>query len=137
VSEGLVILGSKGGPAIRPGGPSPTASLLEIGGRRIVIDCGLGVSRGLVEAGMELPSLDLVLITHLHSDHVLELGPLLHTAWTAGLKPRFRSGGQPERRLFGTGFCPRSPMTSTCGSMMRAGPIFANWCASSNSAKAG
>lgn len=86
MTERLVILGSKGGPAIRPGGPSPTASLLEIGGRRIVIDCGLGVSRGLVEAGMALPGLDLIVITHLHSDHVLELGPLIHTAWTAGLK---------------------------------------------------
>ncbi|WP_299863335.1 MBL fold metallo-hydrolase [uncultured Hoeflea sp.] len=90
MSDRLVILGSKGGPAIRPGGPSPTSSLIEIGGRRIVVDCGLGVSRGLVEAGVELPSLDLIAITHLHSDHVLELGPLLHTAWTAGLKTPVR-----------------------------------------------
>ena len=81
----LVLLGTKGGPAIRPGGPSPTSSLLEIAGRKIVVDCGLGVSRGLVETGMKLGDLDLVFITHLHSDHVLELGPLLHTAWTAGL----------------------------------------------------
>jgi ribonuclease BN (tRNA processing enzyme) len=104
VSEGLVILGSKGGPAIRPGGPSPTASLLEIGGRRIVIDCGLGVSRGLVEAGMELPSLDLVLITHLHSDHVLELGPLLHTAWTAGLKTPVQVWGPAGTKAVWDGF---------------------------------
>ena len=90
MSDRQVILGSKGGPAIRPGGPSPTSSLLEIGGRQIVIDCGLGVSRGLVEAGVSLKSLDLVLITHLHSDHVLELGPLLHTAWTSGLKTPVR-----------------------------------------------
>ena len=82
----LVILGSKGGPAIRPGGPSPTASLLEMGGHRIVVDCGLGVSRGVVEAGVALASIELVFVTHLHSDHVLELGPLLHTAWTSGLK---------------------------------------------------
>lgn len=81
----LVLMGTKGGPAIRPGGPSPTASLLEIGGRRIVVDCGLGVTRGLVNAGVGLKDLDLVFVTHLHSDHVLELGPLLHTAWTAGL----------------------------------------------------
>jgi ribonuclease BN (tRNA processing enzyme) len=81
----LVLLGTKGGPAIRPGGPSPTSSLLELAGRKIVVDCGLGVSRGLVETGMKLGELDLIFITHLHSDHVLELGPLLHTAWTAGL----------------------------------------------------
>ncbi|TYC51199.1 MBL fold metallo-hydrolase [Rhodobacterales bacterium] len=91
----LVILGSKGGPAIRPGGPSPTASLLRIEGRNCVVDCGLGVTRGLVEAGLTLKDLDLVFITHLHSDHVLELGPLLHTAWTTGLSRPVRVFG-PE-----------------------------------------
>lgn len=104
MSDRLVILGSKGGPAIRPGGPSPTASLIEIGGRRIVVDCGLGVSRGLVEAGVELPSLDLIAITHLHSDHVLELGPLLHTAWTAGLKTPVRVLGPKGLTALWDGF---------------------------------
>lgn len=88
MNDRLVILGSKGGPAIRPGGPSPTASLLVAQGLNIVVDCGLGVSRELVEAGVALPDIDMVFITHLHSDHVLELGPLLHTAWTAGLKKK-------------------------------------------------
>ncbi|MDP3527049.1 MAG: MBL fold metallo-hydrolase [Hoeflea sp.] len=105
MSERLVILGSKGGPAIRPGGPSPTASLVEIGGRRVVIDCGLGVSRGLVEAGMALSALDLIVITHLHSDHVLELGPLIHTAWTAGLKRPVRVFGPVGTKAVWDGFC--------------------------------
>lgn len=104
MNERLVILGSKGGPAIRPGGPSPTSSLLEIGGRRIVVDCGLGVSRGLVEAGISLSELDLVLITHLHSDHVLELGPLLHTAWTSGLKTPVRVMGPVGTKAVWDGF---------------------------------
>lgn len=81
----LVLLGTKGGPAIRPGGPWPTSSLLELGGRTIVVDCALGVTRGLTDAGISLKQLDLIFITHLHSDHVLELAPLIHTAWTAGL----------------------------------------------------
>jgi ribonuclease BN (tRNA processing enzyme) len=84
----LVLLGTKGGPAIRKGGPSPTANLLVIDGYPYVIDCGLGVTRGLVEAGLALPELRCIIITHLHSDHVLELGPLIHTAWTAGLKDK-------------------------------------------------
>ena len=84
-ADRLVLLGSKGGPALRPGGPWPSSSLLELGGRTIVVDCGLGVTRGLVDAGISLKALDLIFITHLHSDHVLELGPLIHTAWTAGL----------------------------------------------------
>ena len=84
----VALLGTKGGPAIRPGSAMPTSSLLCLGGRKIVIDSGLGVARALTRQGMALRDLDLIFITHLHSDHYLELGPLLHTAWTAGLKTR-------------------------------------------------
>ena len=93
MSGRLVLLGTKGGPAIRPGGPWPTSTLLELGGRRIVVDCGLGVTRGVTDAGLSLKALDLIFITHLHSDHVLELGPLIHTAWTAGLASPVRLFG--------------------------------------------
>jgi ribonuclease BN (tRNA processing enzyme) len=105
VTERLVLLGTKGGPAIRPGGPMPTASLLEIGGRAIVVDCGLGVTRGLVDAGMHLKTLDLVFVTHLHSDHVLDLGPLLHTAWTAGLSVPARVFGPAGTAAYWRNFC--------------------------------
>ncbi|MGB3553376.1 MAG: MBL fold metallo-hydrolase [Jannaschia sp.] len=85
MDDRLVLLGTKGGPAIRRGGPNPTSSLLMMDGRICVVDCGLGVTRGLVEAGVALNALDLIFVTHLHSDHVLELGALIHTAWTSGL----------------------------------------------------
>lgn len=85
MNERIVLLGTKGGPAIRPGGPSPTSSLIETGGRVIAVDCALGVSRGIVNAGVPLKALSHILVTHLHSDHVLELGGLIHTAWTSGL----------------------------------------------------
>ncbi len=98
-------MGTKGGPAIRPGGPNPTATLLELGGRPVVVDCGLGVSRGLVEAGVPLSSLETIFITHLHSDHVLELGPLLHTAWTVGLKTPVSVYGPPGIAAVWDGFC--------------------------------
>lgn len=63
----------------------PTAMLVEVAGLTILIDAGLGAARGVCEAGVPLTGVDLIVITHLHSDHYLELGPLLHTAWTAGL----------------------------------------------------
>ncbi|QEE44013.1 MBL fold metallo-hydrolase [Rhizobium sp. WL3] len=100
----LTLLGTKGGPAIRPGGPNPTSMLLTLSGRRMVVDCGLGVSRGLVETGMSLKELDLVFITHLHSDHVLELGPLIHTAWTTGLDHPVTVYGPPGTHAVWTGF---------------------------------
>ncbi|WP_041164988.1 MBL fold metallo-hydrolase [Mesorhizobium opportunistum] len=101
----LVLLGSKGGPALRPGGPWPSSSLLEIGGRTIVVDCGLGVTHGLVDAGISLKALDLIFITHLHSDHVLELGPLIHTAWTAGLASPVSVFGPPGTGHYWHRFC--------------------------------
>lgn len=82
----VALLGTKGGPAIRPGSSMPTSSLLHLNGQKVVIDCGLGVTRGLVDQAVSLKDLSMIFITHLHSDHYLELGPLLHTAWTAGLK---------------------------------------------------
>ncbi|MBZ9993014.1 MBL fold metallo-hydrolase [Mesorhizobium sp. BH1-1-4] len=103
--ERLVLLGSKGGPALRPVGPWPSSSLLEIGGRTIVVDCGLGVTRGLVDAGVNLKALDLIFITHLHSDHVLELGPLIHTAWTAGLATPVGVFGPPGTGHYWRRFC--------------------------------
>jgi ribonuclease BN (tRNA processing enzyme) len=82
----VALLGTKGGPAIRPGSSMPTANLFCIDGLQMVVDCGLGVTKGLVDQGMQLKDLSLIFISHLHSDHYLELGPLIHTAWTAGLK---------------------------------------------------
>ncbi|ESW68767.1 hydrolase [Mesorhizobium sp. LSJC285A00] len=105
MNDRLVLLGSKGGPALRPGGPWPSSSLLELGGRTIVVDCGLGVTRGLVDSAVSLKALDLVFITHLHSDHVLELGPLLHTAWTAGLASPVTLFGPPGTGQYWRRFC--------------------------------
>jgi ribonuclease BN (tRNA processing enzyme) len=85
LTRSLVFLGVKGGPAIRPGSSMPTSILVEVAGSTILIDAGLGATRGVCDAGLALTEIDLIVITHLHSDHYLELGPLLHTAWTAGL----------------------------------------------------
>ena len=98
----VILLGSKGGPAIRTGGPQPTSHLLVVRDRLYVVDCGLGVTRGFVEAGYHLAQLSTVLITHHHSDHNLEFGNLIHTAWTAGLAlpvPPSRPCGSGYRTL--------------------------------------
>ena len=82
----LILLGTKGGPAVRQGGAMPTSSALCLGEKTFVIDCGIGVTRSAVEAGINLLAIDAIFITHLHSDHLLELGPLIYTAWTTGLQ---------------------------------------------------
>jgi ribonuclease BN (tRNA processing enzyme) len=101
----LIILGSKGGPAIRPGGPSPTSMLLNVDGRLYVVDCGLGVTRGFVEAGHTLRDLSTILITHHHSDHNLEFGNLIHTAWCAGLGTPVKAYGPKGLVAMWPAFC--------------------------------
>jgi ribonuclease BN (tRNA processing enzyme) len=100
----VVLLGVKGGPSLRGRGAMPTSSLLELDGKRVVIDCGLGVTSGLVNAGFDLKSLELICITHLHSDHVLELGGLIHTAWVSGLKTNVTVFGPKGIAAYWAGF---------------------------------
>jgi ribonuclease BN (tRNA processing enzyme) len=83
----LVLLGTKGGPAIRAGyKPSPSANLIVYNGVPYVIDTGYGVSFKLVEAKFPLGALRYVFITHHHSDHNAEFGLLMNNAWAIGLK---------------------------------------------------
>ncbi len=105
MSENYVaLLGTKGGPAIRPGSSMPTSNLFCLNGQQIVVDCALGVTRGLVDQGMQLKDLSLIFISHLHSDHYLELGPLVHTAWTAGLSDRVDIYGPAGLDAYWQGF---------------------------------
>ena len=103
----LVLLGTKGGPSLRGEGASflPTSSHLAIAGRSIIIDCGLGVTASMVKAGYSLTGLTDIFITHCHSDHILEFGALLHTAWTAGLDRPVSVFGPPEIAAIWRQFC--------------------------------
>jgi len=60
-----------------------------------VIDCGSGVARQLVFAGVPLTTLRHVFITHQHSDHNADYGNLIWLAWAAGLNTRVDTWGPP------------------------------------------
>jgi ribonuclease BN (tRNA processing enzyme) len=51
----------------------------------LVVDTGYGVTLKLLDAHVPLQLLRYIFITHHHSDHNLELGPLLYNAWASGL----------------------------------------------------
>ncbi len=90
----VVLLGTKGGPRINRGRANPS-NLVTAAGRSYVVDCGYGVTRQLVEAGVEAHEVHTILITHNHSDHMLELGPLVYSAWAGGLREPIEVWGPP------------------------------------------
>jgi ribonuclease BN (tRNA processing enzyme) len=101
----LVLLGTKGGPAIRSGyTPSPSANLIVYNGVPYVIDTGYGVSFKLVEAKFPLPSLRHIFITHHHSDHNAEFGLLLNNAWAIGLRTPVDAYGPVGMQRLANGF---------------------------------
>jgi ribonuclease BN (tRNA processing enzyme) len=88
----IVFLGTKGGPRVGIGASNP-ANLVMVNNTPFVIDCGMGVSRQLVSAGVPIPSVKYIFITHHHSDHNLEYGNLVYNAWAAGLSSPIHSFG--------------------------------------------
>jgi ribonuclease BN (tRNA processing enzyme) len=88
----IVFLGTKGGPAVG-GGASNPANLVMVNDTPFVIDCGIGVSRQLVNAGVPIASVKYIFITHHHSDHNLEYGNLFYNAWAVGLTTPIHSFG--------------------------------------------
>lgn len=99
----LILLGTGGGPRPRRASSAP-AQVIVANGLAYVVDCGDGVARQLVLAGVPLDQLRHVFLTHHHSDHNADYGNLIWLAWTAGLRTRVDAWGPPplERmtRLF-------------------------------------
>jgi len=90
----LILLGTAGGPRPRATRSAP-AQVIIVNGAAYVIDCGNGVARQLVAAGVPLRSIRGVFITHHHSDHNADYGTLLLLAWTAGLSTPVDTWGPP------------------------------------------
>lgn len=90
----LILLGTGGGPRPRKAS-SGSAQAVVCNGVAYVIDCGDGVARQLAFAGVPLPSLRHIFITHQHSDHTADYGNLIQLAWTAGLNARVDAWGPP------------------------------------------
>ena len=90
----LILLGTGGGPRPRKNSFASSQVIL-VNGVAYVIDCGNGVAIQLARAGVPLPTLRHVFITHHHSDHNADYGNLLLLAWTSGLKTRVDTWGPP------------------------------------------
>jgi ribonuclease Z len=67
--------------SLRRAGPS---HVVEAAGQRVLIDCGSGVSQRLVAAGTRGADIDLLVVTHEHSDHLVDFYQLVISSWHQG-----------------------------------------------------
>jgi ribonuclease BN (tRNA processing enzyme) len=69
-----------------------------VSGQPYLIDCGYGVTRQLIEAGIDLQQIRNIFLTNCLADRLMELGPLLYNAWTNGLAEPVHVWGPPPLR---------------------------------------
>ncbi|HTS93504.1 MAG TPA: MBL fold metallo-hydrolase [Stellaceae bacterium] len=95
----LVTLLGTGCPQCDPDRLGP-ASLVRAGKRQLLIDVGSGATQRLISAGSSGRSLDAVLLTHLHSDHIVDLFQLVISSWHQGRnRPQQVFGPKGARRF--------------------------------------
>ena len=88
----LILLGTQGGPNFNLQ-RGETASLLRVGDRPYLVDCGYGTLAALHEAGINFLAIPDIFLTHLHDDHVADVAALLSHQWTQGRVARTRVHG--------------------------------------------
>lgn len=72
----LTILGS--GTCVPSLERSAPGYFLEVDEKKILIDCGSGTVRRLLEAGIDYKNIDVICLTHFHPDHFIDVVALLH-----------------------------------------------------------
>ncbi len=88
----LILLGTGGGPRPKKEN-NATAQVIVVNDALYVVDCGDGVARQLVLAGLSLDKLRHVFVTHHHSDHNADYGNLLLLSWASGLRTQVDTWG--------------------------------------------
>ena len=84
----VTLLGTAAGPPARVG-VAGISTLIEAGDERLLVDAGRGLMQRLVEAGLPMSAVNQVFLTHLHSDHIVDVPDLLLSGWS----------GPPPRRV--------------------------------------
>ncbi|OBH86205.1 ribonuclease Z [Mycobacterium scrofulaceum] len=81
----ITLLGT-GSPIPDPNRAGPS-TLVRAGGQVFLVDCGRGVLQRAAAVGVGAAGLSALLITHLHSDHIGDLGDVLITRWISTFAP--------------------------------------------------
>ena len=78
----ITLLGT-GCPSVHPRRYG-ASQLIEGMGAKVLVDCGNGCTQRLVQAGHSPAAVDALFVTHLHSDHLVDLWQLVVAGWHAG-----------------------------------------------------
>ncbi len=81
-----VILTGTGSPMVDPNRAGPSTLVLA-GDQKFLVDCGRGVLMRAAAAGVGAANLSALLLTHLHSDHITDLGDVITTRWVTTFTP--------------------------------------------------
>ncbi|MEO8815522.1 MAG: ribonuclease Z [Mycobacterium sp.] len=81
----ITLLGT-GSPIPDPNRAGPS-TLVRAGSQTFLVDCGRGVLQRMAAAGAAANGLSALLLTHLHSDHIADLGDVLITRWVTSFGP--------------------------------------------------
>ena len=95
----LVTLLGTGCPQVHAHRSGP-ASLVQTGAMSFLVDCGSGVTQRMAVAGVSGAGLDALLLTHLHSDHLIDLYQLVISSWHQGRARPQRIFGPSGTRAF-------------------------------------
>ena len=64
---------------------NPSGLLLEVEETKILVDCGFGILRRLMEASVDLQTIDAICISHFHTDHFADCFALIHSRFVHDL----------------------------------------------------
>ena len=78
-----LIMTGTGSPLPDPNRSGPS-QLIKVAGRNFLIDCGRGCLMRLAAAGTLPITIERLLLTHLHSDHVTDVNDFITTRWIQG-----------------------------------------------------
>lgn len=83
----LVLLGTMAGPVLHPS-RAMCSQVIFVDGHGYLVDCGYGAVGRMTQAGIRLPQIDQIFLTHHHSDHTADYPALVNLGWILGAPGR-------------------------------------------------